>query len=228
MEQSKLEEMLLNQIAIPARLLERYAAHGLDEADVMVVLQLQRFLQSRNHFPTPSELSSALTLNETQCSAVLRKLIQKGMLAIKQLENEENQLTEAYSLEPLWDKLFEEKPEQKEETLADGSVFLLFEQEFGRPLSPFEIEMINTWIDGDNISLALIKAGLREAVLMGKLNFKYIDRILREWKQKGVKSPEQAKEASKPFRKNMTGLQQPAVKKRDTSFYYNWLEEEGD
>ncbi|WP_431804932.1 DnaD domain-containing protein [Halobacillus andaensis] len=104
----------------------------------------------------------------------------------------------------------------------------MFEQEFGRPLSPFEIENINIWLDQEEQEPALIKAALREAVLMGKLNFKYIDRILREWKRKGIQTVEQARQHGKKFRqgqvKNTSSTKSPV--KRDVSLYYNWLEEE--
>src|SRR5690606_14486161 len=99
----------------------------------------------------------------------------------------------------------------------------LFEQEFGRPLSPFEIETVNAWLDEDLLAPSLIKAALRESVLMGKLNFKYIDRILREWKKKGIQTVEQAREESKSFRKNQV-TKQYNTRRRDTSVYFNWLE----
>lgn len=229
MKQGKIESLLQNQLSIPAALLEQYPVFGLDETEVMVLLQLHRFQQKRNNFPTPAELSASLTINESKCSEVLRKLIQKGFLAMMQLENDEHQLTEAYSLEPLWEKLIEDRPAEKtaQDEESFGTIFMLFEQEFGRPLSPFEIDMINTWIDLDKISSSLIKAALRESVLMGKLNFKYIDRILREWKQKGIQSVEQAREASKSFRSHK-GSSSKSAANRDTSFYYNWLEEKGE
>src|SRR5699024_10038094 len=106
-----------------------------------------------------------------------------------------------------------------------GNIFIMFEKEFGRPISPFEIEMINTWLDVDKLNTNLILAALREAVLMGKLNFKYIDRILGEWKKKGIYTVHQAQEASNTIRK--PNYQAPnEEEKRDTSFYYNWLEGE--
>src|SRR5699024_1521668 len=101
--------------------------------------------------------------------------------------------------EPLREKLFtEETPSQKQE---EGDLFLLFEQEFGRPISPFEIETINVWLDEDKMQPHLIKAALRVAVLMGKLNFKYIDRMLREWQKKVISSVKQYKEVSRSFQK---------------------------
>ncbi|WP_099158330.1 DnaD domain-containing protein [Virgibacillus ndiopensis] len=218
------QQILLNQIQIPTKLLTSYKEYGMDEKDVMLLLQIHRFIMNSNEFPTPNELASYLTIDEKECSNVLRKLIQKGFLSIEQIENDQQQLGEVYSLDPLWEKIFsKEAPEPDQE---DGTIFILFEQEFGRPLSPFEIETVNVWLDEDELAPSLIKAALRESVLMGKLNFKYIDRILREWKKKGINTVEQAREFSKAFHTNQTNKSSNPSKKRDTSFYYNWLEGE--
>src|SRR5699024_10902589 len=119
-------------------------------------------LQVGNKFPTPSEISSHLTISEADVIEHLRKLMQKNMLEIKEIK-EDSKLSEAYSLEPLWEKLFFEQ--KKVETTNEGTIFILFEQEFGRPLSPFEIETISVWLDDDNVKPELIKAALRESVL---------------------------------------------------------------
>lgn len=219
-----LQPILLNQLPIPIKLLTNYTSLGLNEKELMILLQIHRFLQENNDFPTPYEISSYLTIDEKECANLLRKLIQKNLLSINQHKNEENQLSEAYSLDPLWEKVYSTNEIPKNEE-TDGTIFILFEQEFGRPLSPFEIETINAWLDEDEIAPSLIKAGLRESVLMGKLNFKYIDRILRDWKKKGIHSVEEARNASRDFHNKQTSKQEN-TKKRDTSFYYNWLEGE--
>ncbi|CDQ39834.1 MULTISPECIES: DnaD domain-containing protein [Virgibacillus] len=228
-QQVYIQDVLLNQLSIPSRLLTSYTSLDLDEKEVMLLLQLQRFIQDKVDFPTPDQLAAHVTMNEKECANLLRGLIQKGMLTIKQQEMQGEKLTEAYCLNPLWEKLFQDEENdhavEHEEAPTDGTIFILFEQEFGRPLSPFEIETINAWLDQDHISPALIKAGLRESVLMGKLNFKYIDRILREWKKKGIHTVEQARNSSKQFHSRQSSTQETS-KKRDTSFYYNWLEGE--
>lgn len=228
-----IQQVLLNQIVIPKQLLFFYKDLGLNELELVVILQLHRYLQDENEFPTPKELSSHLTIDEKECSNILRKLIQKGLLEIKQLENEKKQLSEAYCLDPLWDKLHNIFNSSEEEEENIGTIFILFEQEFGRPLSPFEIETINSWLDEDEFSPALIKAGLRESVLMNKLNFTYIDRILRDWKKKGVKTVEDARESSRAFRDRQIQnrsyqptSQEKSAKKTDQSLYFNWLEGE--
>lgn len=218
------EDVLLNQISIPINLIKNYKEIGLNEEELAVLLQVYRFMHEGNNFPTPSELTYHLTIKEEECIDILRQLMTKHVLTINESDNEYDKLSESYSLNPLWEKLFNNN--KKETTMDnDPSIFILFEQEFGRPLSPFEIETVNVWLDEDKIKPSLIKAGLRESVLMGKLNFRYIDRILREWKRKGIKSVDEAREASKPFHQNQT-QKTYENKKRDTSVYYNWLEGE--
>src|SRR5699024_12849068 len=110
--------------------------------------------------------------------------MKKNILTIYEENNEYKKISESYSLNLLWEKLYNEiNNEQKNDLEPDesGSIFILFEQEFGRPLSPFEIETITVWLDEDLIQQSLIKAGLREYVLMGKLNFRYFYSILRGW-----------------------------------------------
>lgn len=231
MKSIPIQQVLLNQIQIPTKLLSTYKSFGLNEQDVMVILQIHRFAQEKNDFPTPAQIATHLTVNEEVCANILRKLIQKGLLAIEELKNSQDQLSEAYSLNPLWEKIFQdngdtEKDNDNEEII--GNTFILFEQEFGRPITPFEIEMINTWLDVDEIAPELIKAGLRESVLLGKLNFTYIDRILRDWKKKGIRTVEQARESSRNFRDRQVQKQYTTTNKRDTSIYYNWLEEDDD
>ncbi|WP_407268668.1 DnaD domain protein [Radiobacillus sp. PE A8.2] len=228
--QYSLQFMMRDQIVVPSLLLKNYVKLQLNESEVMVILQLHCFYQEGNTFPTPEEIANQLTLSGQECSAILRKLIQKNMLSIEQINNESNILDEFYSLEPLWKRLYEPaKPAPPEKSEEQHNIFILFEQEFGRPLSPFEIETINIWIDEEDQSPSLIKAALREAVLMGKLNFRYIDRILREWRRKGIRTVEQARNQSKSFHANQTNKQASETgteSKRDVSLYYNWLEDE--
>ena len=136
-----LQDVLLNQISIPEQLLTTYKSFGLNEQDVIVILQLHRFLREGIAFPTPNEIAQYVTLSENQCMSIIKKLMQKGYLTIDESENEMNQLVESYNLHPFWEKLIHQSEQPIEET--DGSIFLLFEQEFARMLSPFEIEMIN-------------------------------------------------------------------------------------
>jgi len=80
------------------------------------------------------------------------------------------------------------------------NLFAVFEQEFGRPLSPMEVETINGWLDKDHYDEDLVLFALKESVFAGKLHFRYIDRILLEWKRNRITTPEEAKAYTERFR----------------------------
>ena len=63
-----------------------------------------------------------------------------------------------------------------------------FQQELGRLLTPFEIEDLSKTVKEDGVKADLINEALREAVLNGKPNWKYIQAILRNWRHEGIQS----------------------------------------
>ncbi|UOQ47606.1 DnaD domain-containing protein [Gracilibacillus caseinilyticus] len=222
----KMQTILFDQVNLPALLIERFAQLGMNETQLAIILQIYTAQRRGNNFPTPEELSGQLTISSESCSTLLRQLIQKGFLTIEEDKEDDQIIKETYSFEPLWEKLYqaEEKPKKQSEDKV-GEVFQKFEREFGRPLSPFEIEMINNWLDEDRHDRSLIYAALREAVLMGKVNFKYIDRILMEWHKKGIKSLQQAQQTSRSFHQKQSNTTAKKSHSYDKSLYYNWLEE---
>lgn len=81
-----------------------------------------------------------------------------------------------------------------------NDIFSIFEKEFGRALTPMELETISGWLDNDGYKEELILAALKEAVFTGKLYFRYVDRILLEWQRNRIGTVEQAKQYSQRFR----------------------------
>ena len=77
--------------------------------------------------------------------------------------------------------------DKREEKEIDISIFDTFERELGRTLSPMEYGQIQEWITSGN-SQEMITYALREAVLNGVSNLRYIDSILNDWKKKGYKN----------------------------------------
>src|SRR5699024_4972148 len=123
MTHKNISEMLINQVSIPNKLLSSYVKIGLDETDVMVLLQIHRFLHMNIDFPTPQQISSHLTLSEEECATRLRDLFQRNFLQINEFKNEQGQMSEAYSLEPLWERLLVNEAEEENE---EGKLFILF------------------------------------------------------------------------------------------------------
>ncbi len=223
------ERFMRDQLTFSKKLLTDYRQIGMDETEVMVVLQLIRFQAENTMFPTPSEMAEVTNYDDQVVSRSLRQLMQKHLMTIEETENGAGIVDEYYSLEPLWQTLYT-KDDKKSTQPTDQSVevFKQFEREFGRVLSPIEIETINIWLDEDQYDVRLIQQALREAVLLSKLNFKYVDRILQEWQKKGIKTVEAAKKAGKKFHQQSNQRTEKARKRTDPSVYYNWLDESDD
>jgi len=209
-------------VAIPRLLLTNYKTLGLNETEFMLLLHIHSFVEQGISFPTPDEIAARMTISPEVCMQQLRKLVQKGFITIE--ERIENHIrSERYSLDPLWEKLIRTVFQgQKQDEQHEEQLYTVFEHEFGRPLSPMECETLAMWMDQDEHDPTIIKAALREAVLSGKLNFRYIDRILFEWKKNGIKTIEQAQQHAKKFRKNQGKQSEPY---KPTVPIYNWLEQ---
>ncbi|NHM29157.1 DnaD domain-containing protein [Neobacillus terrae] len=220
-------------ITIPSVLLSQYKNMKLNEIELVLLLNMIAFIEKGNEFPTPEELSSRMTITETDCTDMLRRLIQKGYIIIRDEFTPEGIRYEKYSLKPLWERLADhflanQKSEQATDKRTDEmDLYTCFEKEFGRPLSPFECESLAMWMDDDLHEPVIIKAALREAVMSGKLNFRYIDRILFEWKKNGIKTIEQARNQGRKFRqKQLQGRNnQDEYQKSSPIPLYNWLEQ---
>lgn len=193
-------------IHVPALLLSHYTELQLTEHELVALLHIQSFIDEGDAFPTPLKLSERMSLGHEECTRVLSKLIRTQVLSLEKKSDESGIVYECYSLEPLWLRLFEllereaYSVHQSESKELEGKLYQQVEQEFGRPLSPIEAETLSMWIDQDQHAPELIYAALKEAVISGKLNFRYIDRILFEWKKIGIRTIKQAKAHSEKFR----------------------------
>lgn len=208
-----------------------YKKLNITDSEAMLLLQIFAFSSEGNHFPTPQDLSSRMNLSIDEVSSVLQRIVQKGVLSIVQEIDEHGVLFERFSLTRLWQRLTDCVVEAEEATCADqkredeGEIFRLFEQEFGRLLSPMECETISMWFDQDNHTPDVIKAALKEAVLAQKLSLRYIDRILFEWKKKNVKTVADAEKHARHFRTATVSPRQERDEARKPVPFYNWLEE---
>src|SRR5699024_6630584 len=159
MKKYTFEDILLNQINIPLSLIKNYKNIGLNENELAMILQVYRFMHEGNNFPTPSEMAQYLTLIEEKCADILKNLMQKNIIIISEENNEYNKISESYSLNLSWEKLYNKiNNKQKNDLELDesGSIFILFKQAIGRPLSPFEIKTITVGLDEDLIQPSLI------------------------------------------------------------------------
>ena len=141
---------------------------------------------------SPSQIAEKIGKNVTEVNQAISRLTEKGLLQYRTIElNGEIEVIfdATLALERL-DQLFEKQaPNQVKPAQNDlKSLVETFQQELGRLLSPFEIEDLEKSLKEDGTSADLIKEALREAVLNGKPNWKYIQAILRNWRHEGIRS----------------------------------------
>lgn len=201
-------------LAVPSLLLKSYKQLGLSDEEMMLVLHLLQFRQEGVEFPTMAQIVSRMTVHEDMLPSMLLQLKRLGFLDIATVQGS---FEESYDLRPLYRKLIEFlEPKPKKQTPTsldllekkDQNLFAIFEQEFGRPLSPLECEMIVKWMDEDRYRDELIREALREAVLSGKFNFKYIDRILFEWQKINVRTLQELTVHREQYRNRTQGSRQ--------------------
>ena len=75
------------------------------------------------------------------------------------------------------------------------TIYDFLEQNFGRTLNAIEIEMIKEWNDNE-----LTRYAIKQAVLNGKYNVKYINTILVNYKNNSITTVQQAQEEEKMFK----------------------------
>jgi len=141
---------------------------------------------------SPSQIAEKIGKQVTEVNQAISRLTDKGLLQYRTIElNGEIEVIfdATLALERL-DQLFvKQETSQVQSTPNDlKSLVETFQQELGRLLSPFEIEDLEKSLKEDGTSADLIKEALREAVLNGKPNWKYIQAILRNWRHEGIKS----------------------------------------
>lgn len=193
-------------VVIHKALLDHYNELGINETDFVILIKLLYAAETSNKQPSIEVLQQGTTLAAREITAIIQRLIQCELLELNVNKNEEGKFTEYMNLDPFYDKLSQVieatqlTQAEDEAKLQFNTLFQRIEQAFGRPLSPYEIETLNQWIDIDQHDLEIIQAALNEAESHDKLSFKYMDRILLNWKKKDVKTVEESKKVSQQYR----------------------------
>ncbi|MEW6725421.1 MAG: DnaD domain protein [Bacillota bacterium] len=209
--------LLQGMTCVPSMLLRYYKRMGLTDTEMMLLVHIIRLhSEEKNYTPSAEELGQLMAGGKEQIERDLASLSEKGMLGVTEYYlTEHKPVVLGFDLEPLYEKLSElwarKKVRELEELKAVlesngagedrdfGRLCGEFAEEFGRPLSPIEAEQIEHWLGQFNADI--IREALRRAVLMGKHNFKYIDRILLEWGKNNLRTVEEVVRYEDGFQK---------------------------
>ncbi len=199
-----LDLLKMKSFIFPQIFLSKYRELELDEKEFILLIYLMNDSGEFN----PKQISMGVGYDLKEVLEIINNLCEKGFIDIEN-KSENNIIKEFISLDKLYSKL--SFLILNEKTAKPNNLFSVFEKEFGRQLSPIEIELINAWQD-NNYSEELILEALKEAVLNGVSNLRYIDKILYEWNRKGIKNIKKLEET----RNNRN-------EKKLEVFDYDWL-----
>ena len=197
-------------------LVDHYKKLGLNENELSIILVTNSLIQKGVDFITPDIIALKMTLDFQEIDSCFTNLIKKNVLTLDVGEKIH------ISIEPLKKRLVEIFYEElKKETSVDSNkdqsdIYVLFENEFGRALSQFEINTIKDWFDQGNSS-ATIKEALNVATLAKVKTIRYIDKVLLEWKRREELAKNGVSPLSEKWRKNLEETMEIAK--------INWMEE---
>lgn len=166
-----------------------------------------------------NKMGNELGININDLMNLIGLLNGKNLIEFKVIDNDKGIKEEYLSLENFYNKvsllLFDNVEEKKEE---QTNVFSMIEQEFGKILSPIEYEIIKAWLES-NKSVELIQCALKESVMNGVRNLRYMDKILYEWEKKGIKNKSDVES-------HMNNRRKKEETKKIDVFDYDWLDDE--
>ena len=205
--------------AVPNLLLRHYRRIGLADGEMMLVIQLMRLRAEEDLlYPEAGRLAECLQLEAAEVEGMVRTLLEREVLGLgRYFDTVSRQVVEGYDFTPLFKKLEtvwagvkteegleartlmeQEAAAAREEEQRAASVYAVFEREFGRPFSAIEIQQIDKWLA--QVSEPLLMEALRQAVLNGKHNLKYIDGIIREWQKNNLRTVAEIETYNQQFR----------------------------
>lgn len=201
-------------IIVPRILFNNYRKLNISEEELVIIMLI---ISLGNKIEYNLDIFvSELSMDKHKVMGLISNLIEKNILSLEVIKS--GRKTEEYiSLSLLYDKLLNIVIDNGNDNVKiDDSIFNVFEEELGRLLSPMEIEQIKEWVVTYK-NEELIKTALKEAVLNGVSNLRYIDTILNEWNKKGYKTREDILKDKDNYRKK---------KKNIEVFDTDWLNDE--
>ena len=171
-----------------------------------------------------SKIAKNLGLTEEDVMTSFNNLIVKGFIEYKTIR-ENGMIKEIISLDKFYNNIALKLANQNKKEVSNN-IYDIFQKELVRSLSPTEYEYINNWLE-KGLSENLIIGALKEAVLSGVKNFRYIDRVLFDWQKKAYRSMNDVEAA----KKKITNVPEEISSNNDTNseyFDYDWLNDDDE
>lgn len=194
-------------VGIPKYFLNHYSELKISPMEALLIIHLMSEMEN-DPLPSAQLLAQRLNVEREEVEELIDRLISRQLLSIERQWNPQSgeyysrycftglvdELSELWAIEQLKIYEAEQAHAQQKSHQVEGkshssfeNIIRTFEQELGRPITPIECEVIDTWF-ASNFSEELILEAFKRGVMAGIRNFRYIDSILREWEKKGLRT----------------------------------------
>ena len=171
-----------------------------------------------------SKMAKTLGLTEEDVMTSFNNLIIKGIIEYKPVK-ENGKIKEVISLDKFYNNVALKLNNQNKLDISNN-IYDIFQKELVRSLSPTEYEYINNWLE-KGLTEDLIIGALKEAVLSGVKSFRYIDRVLFDWQEKGYRSMNDVEISKKKNTKAPEKINQDN-NSNEEYFDYDWLNDDDE
>ena len=171
-----------------------------------------------------SKMAKTLGLTEEDVMTSFNNLIIKGIIEYKPVK-ENGKIKEVISLDKFYNNVALKLNNQNKLDISNN-IYDIFQKELVRSLSPTEYEYINNWLE-KGLTEDLIIGALKEAVLSGVKSFRYIDRVLFDWQEKGYRSMNDVEISKKKNTKAPEKVNQDN-NSNEEYFDYDWLNDDDE
>ena len=220
MKQKQLISLLESKnIVVPLLFFKEYKKLNISLEEFMFLMYLK---DKGNTFTfDPKSMSEELGLSIKDILKFISSLTDKKLLLIDTFKNDKGIGEEKIDISLFYERMaaiISDEVIKNNEVSIDDSIFSEIEKEFGRTLSPSELEFIKAW--AATFDSGVIVEAVKEAVLNGVSSIRYIDKILYEWDKKGIKTKEDVKHF---LNKKSKELKEPVE-----VFDYDWFDDEDE
>ncbi len=220
MKQKQLISLLESKnIVVPLLFFKEYKKLNISLEEFMFLMYLK---DKGNTFTfDPKSMSEELGLSIKDILKFISSLTDKKLLLIDTFKNDKGIGEEKIDISLFYERMaaiISDEVIKNNEVSIDDSIFSVIEKEFGRTLSPSELEFIKAW--AATFDSGVIVEAVKEAVLNGVSSIRYIDKILYEWDKKGIKTKEDVKHF---LNKKSKELKEPVE-----VFDYDWFDDEDE
>lgn len=174
----------------------------LEEAELkameqIVYIHLKKYASMSNQcFPGLPKLAKELNIHVNTVRGHLQSLEEKGFITIEQRFNDSN----IYTLLPYPE--YVEEQQTKDETtgainMGIGEVLKFYQNNINPTYGSMERDKLIRWFEDFEENAEIIIKAIEIAVEQGARKIKFIDTILIDWQQNGVKTKEQAEAYTK-------------------------------